>query len=315
MTAVEEAITRVVERATPSVASVATVEVGRDPWRRPAPVAGMGSAVVVSADGYLITNFHVVRRARGAEVLLADGRRLEAEFVGGDPGFDLAVLKVEAKDLVPISFGDADGLRVGQFAIAIGSPFGLMLRGPSVTVGVVSALGRTLDAPNGPIEDLIQTDAPINPGNSGGPLLNTDGELIGINTAIIPYAQGIGFAIPVSVVRDVVDQVLRYGRVVRPWLGIAGVTVTREVAGQFGLRPDAGVLVVRVEPDSPADQAGLAAGDVITKVDAAPLSRIEELRRYVAAQKPDQELQVTVARKGRTLRSRIQLRERNPPQA
>lgn len=306
----QETVADVVERVAPSVVSVSTIQIGRDPLFRPFPIEGMGSGVVLSDDGLLVTNFHVIRGARAAQVHLNDGRAFEARFVGGDRDSDVALLRIPASQLTPIRFGDSDALRVGETAIAIGSPFGFLLHGPTVTAGVVSALHRSLQADTGVIEDVIQTDAPINPGNSGGALLNARGELIGINTAIIPQAQGIGFAIPANTVRAIVDEVIVEGRVRRAWLGLAGVTVTPPLAKAKGLSSAGGVLVLQVEPESPSDQAGLEAGDHLTHINDRPLPSMEALRQTVRTSKPGHVLQVAGNRGSRRLAVRIKLQEK-----
>jgi serine protease Do len=295
LTGIEGAITSVVERVTPSVVTISTVEMRRARGYGVFPAQGMGSGVVVGAPGHIVTNYHVVRNARSAEVVLPDGRRLQAEFLGGDPGYDLAVLRVAA-DLPPPPLADSESLKVGQLAIAIGSPFGHVLNGPSVTVGVVSAVRRRLATERGVVDDLIQTDAPINPGNSGGPLLNTKGEVIGINTAIIPYAQGIGFAVPAHIVKDAVDQLLRYGRIIRPWVGVAGVTAATPLARRLGAPDDPGVVVVEVEPGSPAEAAGVMPGDLLVKADGRDLRQVEDLQAAVRRRHPGDVLKATVRR-------------------
>jgi len=315
LTGIEGAITGVVERVTPSVVTISTIEMRRArTWRGDGvfPAQGMGSGVVVGSPGHIVTNYHVVRNARSAEVVLHDGRRLKAEFLGGDPGYDLAVLRVEADDLVPLPLADSDTLKVGQLAIAIGSPFGHVLNGPTVTVGVVSALRRRLATERGLVDDLVQTDAPINPGNSGGPLLNTKGEVIGINTAIIPYAQGIGFAVPANVVRDAVDQLLRYGRIIRPWVGVAGVTAATPLARRLGAPDDPGVVVVEVEPGSPAEAAGVRPGDLLVRADGRDVRAVEDLQAAVRGHRPGDTMRATVRRPEGERQLSIRVAERRP---
>ncbi|MHB8604235.1 MAG: S1C family serine protease [Thermoplasmatota archaeon] len=297
---IEEAIIGVVESATPSVVAVSVTQLARVAPRRAYPVEGMGSGVIVRSDGILVTNHHVVRSAREVRVRLASGRVVAAEVLTSDAGLDLAVLRVAADDLPAARLGDSDKLRVGQLAIAIGSPFGMFLEGPSVTTGVVSALRRSLAMSDGgeasAIEDLIQTDAPINPGNSGGPLLDSSGAVIGINTAMISRAQGIGFAIPSNLVASVVEQVLATGKIARPWLGIRGASVTAEVRDEHALAVDAGALVFGVEPRSPAALAGLAEGDVIVALDGARVDRMEDLRSRLKRRRPGERLALGVVR-------------------
>lgn len=307
----EDTITRVVEATSPSVVSIATVQVARDDFYRPFPVEGIGSGVVLGRDGLVVTNHHVVRRARSAEVHLADGRRIDAEYLGGDREYDLALLRANADDLEPARLGDSDRLKVGQLAIAIGSPFGQLLGGPTVAVGVVSALHRHLRTPQGFIDDLIQADAPINPGNSGGALVSTEGEVFGINTAIIPWAQGIGFAIPSNQVRAVVDQVLSNGRVAHPWLGVSGATLTPALASRLAVKDGPGVMVFDVADDSPAARAGLRAGDVVERIDDRDLPTVEALRTALGRRPVGDRVRLDVRRGPRRSRVEAVLEERS----
>jgi len=294
LTGLEEAITSTVEKVTPSVVSVSTVKIFHDYIFRPLPVEGMGSGLIISEKGHIVTNYHVVGRSRKIQVILSDGRRLDANYLGGDPSYDVALIKIEAENLRPAMLGDSDKLKVGQIAIVIGNPLGFMLGGPTVTVGVISALKRKIKTDAGYIEDLIQTDAPINPGNSGGPLLNTDGEVVGISTAIVPYAQGIGFAIPINIVKDVLEMLLKYGRVIKPWLGIYGVTITPQLSEYYGLPVSSGVLVIDVAPESPAEEARILRGDIITRIDGEDLSGIEELKSRIERMKPGRSISLDV---------------------
>jgi serine protease Do len=299
LTGVEEALSKAVEKISPSVVSISTVRILHDHLLNQFPVAGMGSGVVVSEDGYIVTNFHVIGSAEAAQVILGDGRRLDAMPVAGDPASDIAVIRVRAHKLHPAELGDSDRLKVGQIAMAVGSPFGFMLGGPTVTVGVISALKRRIRTENMILEDLIQTDAAINPGNSGGPLVNTDGQVIAINTAIIPYAQGIGFAIPVNTVKKAVDQIMRFGRIVRPRLGIHGLSITPQIADYYGLPVDSGVLVVRVDVGSPAYQAGVEEADIITHLDGFAVDDVERLKELVEAGQPGRRVVLTIIRGSR----------------
>lgn len=220
-----EPIVSVVERIVPSVVNISTVRPVMDEFLHVHPLAGMGSGIVVSDHGYIVTNRHVVAGARERTVTLPTGRRFEGTVVGMDRTTDLAVLKIEASALPAAQFGDSDALRVGEQVVAIGNPFGFLLGGPTVTVGYVSALHRQIQTEEQIFEDLIQTDAAINPGNSGGPLVDLRGRVVGVNSASIPFAQGIGFAIPANVAERVVEQIVVHGRVVRPWLGMVGAGI------------------------------------------------------------------------------------------
>lgn len=243
-----------------------------------------GSGVIVDPRGFILTNNHVVENAAEVEVRLSDDRKFPATIVGRDPKSDLAVLKVDAGSAaLPVAeLGDSDKLRIGQWAIAIGNPFGL---DRTVTAGIISATGRTRVGV-ATYEAFIQTDASINPGNSGGPLLNLDGKVIGINTAIVSSGQGIGFSIPINMAKDIMGQLMAKGRVVRGWLGIAIQDLTPELAAGFGVKPGSGVLVSDVMKDSPAEAGGLKSGDIITDFGGATIKDVTDLQKRVAAVEP-----------------------------
>lgn len=258
---------------------------------------GLGSGVIINADeGYIVTNSHVVNDADEIQITLKDGRQLEAKKIGGDEASDIALLQIEADDLVEVKIADSDKLRVGDFTVAIGSPFGL---GQTVTSGIVSALGRSgLNVEN--YEDFIQTDAAINSGNSGGALINLRGELIGINTAILgPNGGnvGIGFAIPSNMVQNLVNQIIEFGEVRRGVLGVAGRSVTSEIAKAMELDINQGGFVEQVTPDSAADEAGIRAGDVIIKVNGKMIKSFNELRGKIGSIGAGKTVQITVIRK------------------
>lgn len=271
-----------------------------EPFRAPRPrrEESLGSGVIVREDGYILTNNHVVEGAEEIEVALIDKRTFSATVVGTDPRTDLAVLQVEADALPTVELGESGSVEVGDLALAIGNPFGV---GQTVTMGIVSAVGRgNLGIVD--YEDFIQTDASINPGNSGGALVDTQGRLIGINTAIIARGaqgnQGIGFAIPIDMARAVMDQILDTGRVVRGWLGVSIQEITPELAKAFELDARDGALVAEVVPDSPAAAAGLEAGDVIVEVDGEPVEDVRELRLRIAGTPPETRIALTVVRRG-----------------
>jgi Do/DeqQ family serine protease len=238
-------------------------------------VQGLGSGVIIDASGIIVTNDHVIRGASAIHVVLADGRTLEADVLGSDSTNDLAVLRISAKEPLPTAkLGTSSDLMIGETVVAIGSPFGLA---KTVTSGVVSATGRTFRAEDGTIyNDFVQTDAAINPGNSGGPLLNVDGEIIGINTAIFASAQGIGFAIPADKVRRIVEELTRFGKVRPAWVGIDAVDLTSRLAAQLGWDRSYGALVASVEPGSPAEQAGVRRGDVVAEMGGSRISDAED---------------------------------------
>lgn len=303
----EEAITKAVDAALPSVVSVGTVRLIRASLFDVVPVKGVGSGVVLD-DGFILTNNHVVEETEEIEVTFHDGEGVRGIVRGGDEVYDVAVLEVEATGLKPLSLGNSDKLRVGQLVIAVGNPLGLA-GGPTVTTGVVSALNRSVNTPKGILPNLIQTDAAINPGNSGGPLLNSTGRAIGINTAIVPAAQGIGFAIPINIAVQAGKDILEIGRVRRPWLGIYGVTLTRGIASYYSLPVDKGVLIVQVARGGPAARAGLESGDVLLQVDSKPVGDLGDLLREVRMRKVGSEVEVIVARGSQKYSTMIVLQE------
>ncbi len=254
-----------------------------------------GSGVIVERSGVILTNNHLIERAEEIEVRLGDKRRFKAKVVGRDPKTDLAVLKIDGAEDFPVAeLADGDRLRIGQWAVAVGNPFGL---DRTVTVGIVSATGRH-GVGVATYESFIQTDAAINPGNSGGPLVNLEGKVIGINTAIVSVGQGIGFAIPVAMIRRVLPQLLASGRVTRGWLGVQIQALTVDLAPSFGVKEGDGVLVADVMPGTPAEAAGLRNGDVITDVDGQKTPDVPDLQRLVADLPPGTTAQLTVLRDG-----------------
>ncbi|MAG75369.1 MAG: serine endoprotease DegQ [Colwelliaceae bacterium] len=273
------------------------------------PFEGLGSGVIIDSDeGYIVTNNHVIAEADEILVTLKDGRQLEAKKIGADPESDIALLQVEADNLTEIKVSDSDQLRVGDFAVAIGSPFGL---GQTVTSGIVSALGRAgLNVES--FEDFIQTDAAINSGNSGGALVNLRGELIGINTAILgPNGGnvGIGFAIPSNMMKNLVGQILEFGEVRRGVLGVAGRSVNGEIAKAMELETTQGGFIEQVNPDSAAAEAGLKAGDVITKVNGKTVKTFAELRGKIGSLGAGKEVDLTIVRDGKTKQFTAKLKQ------
>lgn len=262
------------------------------------PVTGQGSGFVISAEGHIVTNNHVIENAAEITVVFDDGSTLPAKLVGTDPKTDLALLKVEADEALPfVRFGDSDKARIGDWIVAIGNPFGL---GGTATAGIISARGRDLQA--GPYDDFIQIDAPINRGNSGGPVFNTDGEVIGVNTMIYSPnggSVGIGFAIPSALVTDIVADLKADGSVQRGWLGVQIQGVTEEIADGLGLDEGRGALIARVESGSPADKAGLKSGDVILDYDGDEIETVKDLTRRVARTDADETVEVGIWRDGK----------------
>ncbi|SFH47312.1 serine protease Do/serine protease DegQ [Nitrosospira sp. Nsp14] len=266
-----------------------------------------GSGVIVdAASGYVVTNYHVIKDAQQVTVTLKDMRQFVAKLVGSDPGTDIALLKIEAKNLQALRLGDSDLLNVGDFVVAIGNPFGL---GQTVTSGIVSALGRSgLDLEG--YEDFIQTDASINPGNSGGALINLKGELVGINTAIIGPSGanvGIGFAVPSAMVKAVLDQIERFGEVRRGRLGASSEDITHDLARSLGLPSTEGAIISTVESKSPAEQAGLKPGDVITAVNGRPVRRSIDLRNKIGMMPIGETVNLTILRDGKTRTTKIKI--------
>jgi len=281
--AYSHAVTGAVEAIRSSVVHVA-VE-GRRTGPGGLPVRGGGSGFALTPDGLLVTNSHVVHGAARIEVSAPDGARREASLVGDDPDTDLAILKIDAPALRAARLGNSGQVRPGQLAIAVGSPFGFE---STVTAGIVSACGRSMRATSGRLIDaVIQTDAALNPGNSGGPLVNSRGEVIGVNTAIIAAAQGLCFAIEIDLVKRVAGQLIKEGRIRRSRLGIGGqgAPIHRAIARHHGLTQGTGVLVLAVEPASPAERAGIAEGDVIIRFDGTPIESVDDLHRLLTAER------------------------------
>ena len=276
-------------------------------------VSSLGSGVIVNADGYILTNQHVVAAADEIEVALADGRTAPATIVGSDPETDLAVIRVNLKNLSAITFGDSDKVEVGDVVLAIGNPFGV---GQTVTMGIVSALGRSHLGIN-TFENFIQTDAPINPGNSGGALVDTNGNLVGINSAIFSKSggsQGIGFAIPESLVKQVMEQIIKHGEVTRGWLGVSMRDMNPETAQAFDLPNIPGTLVIGVLRNGPADRAGIQPGDVLTAVNGKTLADSSAVLSYVAQLAPGAQAQISVMRKRNERKVNVTIAKRPPLQ-
>jgi len=306
-----------VARAAPAVVNIYTAKLVRErphpllqdpllrrffgdalPGARPRVQTSLGSGVIVSADGFLLTNHHVVAGADEIQVALADGRHARARLVGSDRDTDLALLRIDLEDLPAITFGDSGGLRVGDVVLAIGNPFGV---GQTVTLGIVSATGRRGLGIN-TFEDFIQTDAAINPGNSGGALVDSEGRLVGINTAIFSRSGGslgIGFAIPAAMAREVMTHLAEHGRVIRGWLGVQIQDVDPRLAASFGLERPAGVVVAGVLRGGPADRAGIVPGDVILEIDGEPVADVAQALERIAAHRPGTRLRLAGLREGR----------------
>jgi S1-C subfamily serine protease len=313
--AYSRAVTSVAEQVSPSVVKIEVHGApeqarGRGPRRGPEEGMGSGSGFVVTPDGFVLTNSHVVSGAKRITVALLDGERATAQLVGDDPDTDLAVVRIDAPHLTALSFADSSALRVGQLAIAVGNPYGFDC---TVTAGVVSALGRSLRTKSGHlVDDVIQTDAALNPGNSGGPLVDADGRVIGVNTAMIMPAQGICFAIAGNTAAFVMGKLIHEGRIQRAYLGVAGQSVPlhRRVVRYHDLPKESGVFVVSVEPASPAAHAGLRDGDLIVAYGETPVGGIDDLHRLLTEEQAGVGADLTIIRdlKKQTLRVEPRLR-------
>ena len=267
---------------------------------------GSGSGFVISTDGYILTNNHVVEDASELRVAMADGEELVATLVGADPEIDVALIKVDHPEPLPtLPLGDSDQLRVGDWVVAIGNPLDY---DHTVTAGIVSAKGRVIDATT--YDDFIQTDASINPGNSGGPLLNTSGQVVGINTAVSRYGQGIAFSVPIDMVKERIDDLKEHGRVARGWLGINMQSMDEELAMALGLDEPTGALVAMVHEGTPAADAGLVAGDLVLSFDGESIGDSNDLLHAVGEHRPDEEIELEVLRKGKNRRVVVTLGER-----
>jgi serine protease Do len=299
----ENALVEVVEKVVPTVVSVSTTRLARTNLSQVIPVKGQGSGVILSKDGFIVTNAHVIESARDVDITLQDGQSFKAVVVGHSKVRDLAILKIEAENLQSIELGDSSKLRVGQFAIAIGNPLGL---GSAVTLGLVSAVDRTIQGTDSYLEGLIQTSAQINPGNSGGALVDSRGRLIGVPTAMVPWSQGIGFAIAVDTLKSVFHELVQTGTVRTPWMGIVGATLNRGIAAHYGLSVDKGALMIQV-PQGPSKDAGLRAGDVVVKIQGEDISGMEDLRRRVMDMKVGDKVLVQFQRKNDVFEAYVEL--------
>jgi len=318
--AFEKDIVSVVNKSTPAVVNISTVTLVESFFFGVFPQSGVGSGFIFDPKGYILTNYHVVEKAKKIEVSLSEGKKYPGKVVGYDKRSDLAVIKIDAENLPYLPLGDSNKLQTGQFAIAIGNPYGL---NRTVTLGIVSATDRTIVEPNGVrLENLIQTDAAINPGNSGGPLINIKGEVIGINTAIQSEAQGIGFAIPINTAKSIADKLIKEGKITYPWIGISGYAITPEMLEYIKFGVDKGVVIAQVVPGSPADKAGLKGGnraiyldntqiviggDIITKIDGKIVETMEELRAEVQKHKVGDVVELTYIRNGKEYTVKIKL--------
>lgn len=311
----EDLIANAAERVSMSTVNIASVKMVQDQLFRIFPIEGVGSGVIIDQNGYILTNNHVIDDAKRLKVTLTDGQMLNGKVIGKDEITDLAVVKAEGistdeSDVLPYThLGNSDDLKIGQVVIAIGNPFGLT-GGPTVTAGIISSLNRNIQFENGMLE-LIQTDAAINPGNSGGPLVNTKGEVIAINTAKMPYAHGIGFAVPINIAKSIMNELIQNGRVTnRPWIGIASIKITKQLAHYYQLPVVDGVLIAQVEPYSPADDAGLRKGDIIEEIDSNRINDPSQVSSQVRKKHVLDQILMVVNRYGRRFDVPLQLQAR-----
>lgn len=306
----QERIVKAVGELKKSVVTILTARIKYDFFLEPIPLRGVGSGFVIHEEGHVITNYHVIADAEMLKIITPEGEMIDADILGGDPRFDIAVLDLRGAGYKPVRLGDSDRLRVGQLVVAIGYPLGL-LGEPTITLGVVSAINRTIKAPNITLENLIQTDAAINPGNSGGPLATIDGEVVGVNTAIVPYAQGIGFAIPINMAIRIYKDIIEFGRVILPWLGVYATTINKPLASLYDLGVSRGALIVKVVPYSPAYRAGLRPGDIIIRINNSEIGSAEELSGAIRMRRIGEVIQVEYVR-GRS-RKTVEVELEPPP--
>ena len=305
----EKDVTTAIQNVSPAVVTVATLKVIRENFFDTMPLRGLGSGIIFDSNGGILTNHHIVDEADRVEVITADGKKFQGEVLGSDAMSDVAVVRVDGENLPAVKLGDSDKIVVGQIAIAIGNPYGFLLPGPTATVGVISGLKRHIHIEDHMYEDLIQTDASINPGNSGGPLVDSSGFVVGVNTANIPFAQGIGFAIPINAARKIAKEIIEQGRVVRPYLGISGLTLNRDIAESYNISHEKGVLVVKVGRGSPAHRSGMAAGDIVLEADSKPLENWEDLQHAVQEKKVGEKLELSIGRNTDRGRIKVTLEE------
>lgn len=313
----EESIINAVESVSKSVVNIASVRMMQDQLFRVFPVQGVGSGIVIDTRGHILTNNHVIDGTDRLRVTFGDSKQVNAKVVGKDEETDLAVVRAELDTnsnedgitLQPANFGNSEELKVGQIVMALGNPFGLT-GGPTVTAGIISSLNRNVQFDNGILE-LVQTDAAINPGNSGGPLINTNGEVVAINTAKIPYGQGIGFAVPINTVKSVLTDLVDNGHVTRPWIGISTVKLDPRIASFYRLPLVHGALIVNVEPYSPADNAGLRRGDIIEEINGNKIENPSQISSYIRKKKTvNDTVTVAINRYGRIYEVPLQLEAR-----
>ncbi len=293
----EGQVTQAVEKLSESIVSVSSMRLERR-FFGIVPLEGQGSGIILDRKGLIVTNNHVIDGASQVNVSLKDGRTFTGEVVGSDEATDVAVIRLDADDLPAAELGDSEALRVGQFVLAIGNALALP-GGPTVSMGVLSAKGRPLPGSDFIFEGLLQTDAAVNPGNSGGPLADLEGRIIGITTMMIPYAQGMGFAIPINTVKKIAQEILENGRISRKWIGISGIDVSPQLARRYNLQTESGFLVAEVVPRSPADFAGLRNGDVVVGADGNEVKHTKDLLLAISKVDAGATIRLDINRMGR----------------
>jgi len=306
----ESKVTEAVEKIGESLVTINSMRLERRFYGL-VPLEGQGSGVVLDRKGLIITNNHVIDGATRVQVNLKDGRTYIGEVVGSDEMTDVAIVRVNAADLPAADPGDSEKLKVGQFVLAIGNALGLP-GGPTVSMGVLSAMGRPLPGADFIFEGLLQTDAAVNPGNSGGPLVDLDGNVIGINAAMIPFAQGVGFAIPINTVKRIATEILEKGRVARPWVGIAGVDLNPQLAKRYGISTESGFLVAELVEGSPAHRAGLRSGDSIVEAGGTEVKHTKDLLFALSKVAEGSTIELEVERMGNRLRLQVRPTEAPP---
>jgi len=280
----DDTVVGAVEKVIPSVVNISEVKLMKDAYLNVHPIPGVGSGFIITEDGYILTNAHVVLGSTEIKVAMEDGKIFQGEVRGLDSILDIAVLKIKASNLPLPEIAKNNNLKIGQMAIAIGSPLGLV-GGPTVTAGVISALNRSIQTEVTFMEGLIQTDAAINPGNSGGPLINSSGVVIGINSAIIPFAQGIGFAIPIQAAMWAAEQLIEHGEIVRPWISFNAVDVNPKLVAYYDLPTEKGVVVTNVIPKSEADRSGIEVADILIRMDDIDINNVRDLIKVLTKHK------------------------------
>lgn len=307
----EGQVTSAVERLSESIVSVSTTRLERRFFGL-VPFEGQGSGIILDKGGLIVTNNHVIEGSAEVHVGVKDGKTFVGRVVGADEATDVAVIRVDATDLPAAVLGDSEGLKVGQFVLAIGNALALP-GGPTVSMGVLSAKGRPLQGTDFIFEGLLQTDAAVNPGNSGGPLADLDGRVVGITTMMIPYAQGMGFAIPINTVKKIAEEIVQTGHVSRRWIGITGVDMNPLFARRYGLRAESGFLVADVSPGGPAERSGLRRGDVIVGADGSPVRHTKDLLYAISLTAPEGSITLRVDRMGSLGSVQVRPSDAKPP--